>query len=148
MPFVLFSSIASLFGNIGQINYSSANSSLDGLAYMRSSLGLPSLSIQWPAIAEIGMAAASKIQDNTLSLKDTKSVLEQLLKSQYSNLEISPVQSVLPNYLFAKGSLPLSIDYLVEDVRNNLLSDKQEIELVEISASVGKKFCGVHFCNV
>ncbi len=55
--FVLFSSIASSIGSPGQINYSSANAYMDGLAYFRQEKGLPALSINWGPWAEIGLAA-------------------------------------------------------------------------------------------
>jgi len=57
--FVLFSSIASTFGNLGQINYSAASSFLDGLAAWRRRRGLPALSYNLGPVTEVGMAARS-----------------------------------------------------------------------------------------
>ena len=71
--FVLFSSIAAIFGNPGQANYLASNSYLDSLVRMRQRMGLPAVSIQWPAIADVGMAAANEkrlrgMASGTLSL--------------------------------------------------------------------------------
>ncbi len=57
--FVLFSSIASTFGNLGQINYSGASAFLDGLASWRRRRGLPALSYNLGPVTEVGMAARS-----------------------------------------------------------------------------------------
>ncbi|WP_293067350.1 SDR family NAD(P)-dependent oxidoreductase [Okeania sp. SIO2B3] len=55
--FVLFSSVASLFGSPGQGNHSTANAFLDGLAHYRRVQGLPGLSIHWGAVSQVGEAA-------------------------------------------------------------------------------------------
>ena len=55
--FVMFSAGAALLGSPGQGNYAAANSFLDSLSYVRHSVGLPGLSINWGSWSDVGMAA-------------------------------------------------------------------------------------------
>jgi hypothetical protein len=54
--FWMFSSVA-VQGNLGQLNYSSSNAALDGLARHRRALGLPGQTMQWGGWGEVGMAS-------------------------------------------------------------------------------------------
>ena len=53
---VIFSSIASLFGSSGQINYAAANATVDGLCMKKYAAGNPMLSVQWEPWDTFGMA--------------------------------------------------------------------------------------------
>ena len=61
--FVCFSSIVSVLGSPGQGNYAAASAFQDALMHDRRALGLPALTINWGAWAEVGQAAALDDKD-------------------------------------------------------------------------------------
>lgn len=56
--FVCFSSMTTLFGDVGLASYIAANSFLDALAHHRRAAGLAGLSIDWGIFSEVGAAVA------------------------------------------------------------------------------------------
>ena len=95
--FVLFSSIAAGFGNVGQTAYSAGNTYLDSMSVRRQHLGLPSLSIQWPAISGVGMwAGLSDAQKHNstfhLSADQVVQVLHGVIRAQ-----MEEIMTILPS---------------------------------------------------
>ena len=67
--FVMYSSLASLFGAAGQSNYAAANGFMDQLAHVRRRQGLPALAINWSGWDGIGMASKRAARGNGNGLR-------------------------------------------------------------------------------
>jgi len=65
--FVCLSSIVAMLGSPGQGAYAGANGGLDALVRMRTADGLPSLSLQLSAVADIGMTARGAVAGRDLA---------------------------------------------------------------------------------
>jgi NAD(P)-dependent dehydrogenase (short-subunit alcohol dehydrogenase family)/acyl carrier protein len=65
--FIMLSSISSLVGNIGQANYAAANSFLDHFAHYRRALGLPAVTVNWGALADVGVIARNAGWEDVLA---------------------------------------------------------------------------------
>lgn len=61
--FVVCSSLASVLGGLGQVDYCAANSFLDAFVARQSTLGRTALSIDWDRWREVGMAVGEQRQD-------------------------------------------------------------------------------------
>ncbi|MEU4626945.1 SDR family NAD(P)-dependent oxidoreductase, partial [Actinoplanes sp. NPDC023801] len=61
--FVVFSSIAGIWGSGGQAAYAAANAHLDALAAARNARGVPATAVAWGPWAEIGLAADHESSD-------------------------------------------------------------------------------------
>ncbi|SER42752.1 type I polyketide synthase [Actinokineospora terrae] len=78
--FVLFSSIAGVWGSGGQAAYAAANAALDALAHRRHAAGKPVTSVAWGPWAGAGMAAGSEdyLGKRGLTALDPADALEAL----------------------------------------------------------------------
>jgi len=81
--FILFSSISSWVGNPGQANYCAGNAFLDSLSAYRRQQGLPSLTLNWGALAEVGfLASHQEVNDHLqrigIQSMDPRRALESL----------------------------------------------------------------------
>ncbi|MBF0287242.1 MAG: type I polyketide synthase [SAR324 cluster bacterium] len=98
--FVCFSSIASMFGSVGQGNYAAGNAFMDALMHYRRALGLPGLSINWGPWTEVGIAASldQREQDRwaeqglgSITPEKGVEILEKLLQEKTVQVAVLPV---------------------------------------------------------
>jgi acyl carrier protein len=122
--FVLFSSIASIFGAPGQSNYAAANAFLDGLAHYRRALGLPALSVNWSAWTHAGAATRGNVTERlaaqgivAFSPEEGFRALESLLASDATQASVMPVD--WPKFLrqFETGSEPALLRDIAAQIR-------------------------------
>lgn len=116
--FVLFSSIASVFGSPGQGNYAAANAFLDSLAHYRRQQGLTAMSMNWGPWAQIGLAAAQENRGARLASSGIAEIEPERGIAFFEQLLLQPVPQVV-------------IASLQQDVLASLLSDRIEQETVE-----------------
>lgn len=96
--FVLFSSIAGLFGSPGQGNYAAANAFLDGLAHHRRRQGFAATSIDWGAWGDSGLAASNGVARraaargiNAFSHEDGLEAFERIISGAATQVTYTPV---------------------------------------------------------
>ncbi|HYX25278.1 MAG TPA: KR domain-containing protein, partial [Thermoanaerobaculia bacterium] len=95
--FVLCSSLASVVGGIGQVDYCAANAFLDAFAAARRA---PVLAINWDRWREVGMAvdgARHELRDGLLTAEGLE-VFDRAVASGLSRLAVStrPLESLMP----------------------------------------------------
>ncbi len=145
--FVLFSSVASLFGTPGQGNHAAANAFLDSVAHYRQAIGLPALAINWGAWSEIG-AAAFKQEDSSLESQGIGFIspdqgiaaMEQALVSAQHQLVVLPIswstfarsmgnRRLSPLFTKLVQSSPIKKPLVSESAVSNLLEQVRQVPL-------------------
>lgn len=94
--FVLFSSVASTLGSMGQANYVAANAFLDALSKVRQQQKLPVTCINWGPVSEVGLAASEDNRGNRLAREGIANItvktyieaLEYCLKHQLNDVNV------------------------------------------------------------
>ena len=120
--FMVYSSISALFGNPGQANYAAANAYLDELVRHRVASGWPGVSVQWPGIMGVGMAAAMDERvrvdaSASVDVSTVKQVLHQLWACRDAqHVAGNPVQAVVPRMVLEE-SVVLSNASLLSNVK-------------------------------
>ena len=90
--FVLFSSVASIVGNGGQANYVAANTVLDSLAAYRRARGFAASSINWGALAEVGMATNEELRRQFQLMGITPFSADEAMSGLSATLRYQPTQ--------------------------------------------------------
>lgn len=142
--FVMFSSVASFLGSVGQANHASANSFLDAFASFRRAQGLPALTINWSGWSEIG-AFADIAQQQQQQLRSSGmdvisptqgiAVFDALL-STHTQGQVGVMPILWPCYLNKHQGHPLAeqafyahFQHLAEDVADS--GEAQQAEVLE-----------------
>nr|WP_284748671.1 type I polyketide synthase [Amycolatopsis sp. RTGN1] len=150
--FVLFSSIAGVWGSGGQSAYAAANAYLDGLARRRRAAGLAATSVAWGPWAGGGMLADEGAEDHLrrrglrpLDPQLAITALRQALDAGDTAVTVADVDwarfapgftSVRPSALL--GDLPevrAALDVPVEETRRRELSADELLDLVQREAA-------------
>ncbi|MCR5814457.1 MAG: SDR family NAD(P)-dependent oxidoreductase [Desulfovibrio sp.] len=97
--FLVFSSVTTLVGNPGQLNYVAANAAMESLCRYRRSLGLPALAVGWGAIADCGML--TRDQKTLASLSKLTGIVPQSARAALLDLARLPQDTAPVTYLFA-----------------------------------------------
>jgi len=127
--FINFSSIAAVWGSGLTANYAAANHFLDGLAYYRQAIGLPSFTINWGPWGGGGMASEEELRElskrgvNPLSPRQGIAALEQLLVSGKTQLVVADVNWSLFKQLYQTGKRRLLLEKIATE---NLLKEDNE----------------------
>lgn len=121
--FILFSSMIALKGGIGQVDYCGANNFVDNYAFYNTQQGIRTISINWDAWHNIGMAVDAIAPGEGLSPKQAIDCLDYVLRNldnprfivsadDINRLLTKEIKSSTPGTEHKKHSLPEDINYI------------------------------------
>ncbi|NER98455.1 MAG: KR domain-containing protein, partial [Symploca sp. SIO1B1] len=146
--FVLFSSVASLFGLPSQGNHSVANAFLDSLAHYRRAMGLPGLSIHWGAVTQVGKSVNSGAEMReheqalgTLTITEMLESLELLMSKELTEVGVVPINWSAWQERIAQWSLLKDWEETIKIVSPQQSTKNVELieKLAKVSTQEGKK---------
>lgn len=136
---ILFSSITAIFGGSGQGDYTAANAYLDSFAYYRNRMNRKTISINWPAWRDIGIAADYGITEerSIFKLLDIISAIKALNKVVDGNLtniipgiiNIKVLSSIKDELPFTLGeNIRKKLNYNDENIDENVVVEKKTVD--------------------
>ncbi|NFF81602.1 amino acid adenylation domain-containing protein [Clostridium botulinum] len=137
--FVMFSSILSVFGDLGQSDYVAGNSYMDAFAALRSREGKRTLAINWPSWEETGMAVDYGVNSNESFVKSINTnrainSLDQIINSK--EIQILPGTLNYKRFKEKKDELGFKLSKNIEKLVNDVsLGEKKDIN-VEIESKL------------
>ena len=137
--FVLFSSMASLFGSPGQGNHALVNGFLDGLAHYRRTMGLPGLSIHWGTVDGAGEEAERganvSLHEQGMGLISPTQVLESLeLLMSGSNIEVGVIPIDWSAWQERVAEWPFLADWQESSQTTSEISKSEFLSKLEVTA--------------
>jgi Polyketide synthase modules and related proteins len=133
--FVFYSSYASVYGAIGQSNYASANSFMDGLAQWRRQCGRAALSINFGPWSGLGMAENLNLDDffsqngmKPITVDSGKRLAHYLFRFDAPQVVVAPTDWSKSAVLFPNGVPALVADLVPEDKQTD---DEPQFDLKE-----------------
>ncbi|HVV70623.1 MAG TPA: SDR family NAD(P)-dependent oxidoreductase, partial [Verrucomicrobiae bacterium] len=141
--FVMFSSIASVFGSPGQGNHAAANAFMDTLAALRKAQGLPGLSVNWGAWSGVGAAVehgvAQRAEEMGYGVIDPRSgfkALEMLLVQERPQVAVLPADWTRFTRNFSRdGAVWPFLAEVAQTIPGKLPSDRSKGDAIATSAS-------------
>lgn len=121
---LLCSSLSSIIGGVGQVDYCAANAFLDAFAYSESARGNPTISVNWPTWREVGMSVETDVPLGMQELR-TKALAKGILSREGAEAFSCVMGSPLPQVAVVPPAL---LESLVTDAAAGEVMTASEID--------------------